>query len=138
MRAATTPKSLRLSADDIERFARIQRYYPEAGSESELIKLAAIRGLSLMEAEVAGSGGGLPKGMTEEDLASVILPRILTVLTWLSRLGRLPHLFAAPIPASNAVTDDRKEADNALDEIDPNAADDIGGLGGDFLGDWPE
>lgn len=138
MAPPTSVKSVRLLPQEVERFARLKRFYPEAASESDMIKLATVRGLALLEAEVVASGGGVSKGMTEEDLASVILPRILPALTWLARMGRLPHLLAAPIPASKAVTDDRKEADNALDEIDPNAADDIGGLGGDFLGDWPE
>lgn len=138
MAPPTSVKSVRLLPQEVERFARLKRFYPEAASESDMIKLATVRGLALLEAEVAASGGGVSKGMTEEDLAAVILPRILPALTWLARMGRIPHLFATPITDSNAVICDRNEADTALDEIDPSAADDIGGLGGDVLGDWPE
>lgn len=130
---ATTTKGVRLTPKELERVNRLRAFYPEASSESELIKLATVRGLLLLEAEVAASGGGISTGMTEGDLASVILPRILPALTWLSRLGRLPHLLAAPITHSNSVTGDRIEPEDAHDELDLSAAGDIGELGGDFL-----
>jgi len=136
MRRATTPKSLRLSADELARFARLQRYVPEATSESALLKLAALRGLALLEAEVAGAGGGVPPGMTEEEVASVILPRILTVVTWLARRGRLPMLGPAPAARPELAPD--AEEHPALAAIDPTAAADLDGLGGDLLGAWPD
>lgn len=138
MAPPTFVKSVRLQPSEVARFARLKRFFPEAASESDLIKLATVRGLALLEAEVAASGGGLPQGVAEDDLAAVILPRILPALTWLVRLGRLPYLFAgAPLPVVGHQTDRTGQSD-ALDPIDLRAAADIDGLGGDFLGDWPE
>ena len=140
--AATTSKGVRLTPRELERVHRLRAFYPEAASESDLLKLATVRGLMLMEAEVTASGGGLPAGMTEDDLAAVILPRILVAVTWLARLGRLPLLVASAnaraITSSNAVTTDSIGEHDQLETMDLTAADDIGGLGGDFLGDWPE
>jgi len=139
---ATAPKSVRYSADELARLGRLRRFYPEADNEADMIRFATQRGLVLMEAEVAAVGGGMPKGMTEDDLASIILPRILAALTWLSRLGRLPFLVSGSGMQSNTVTSDsiglQTPDHEPLDELDLSAADDIGGLGGDFLGDWPE
>lgn len=135
--AATSPKNVRYSATDLARLDRLRQFYPEAANEADMIRLATQRGMVLMEAEVAAAGGGLPKGMTEDMLASVILPRILSALTWLARQGRLPHLFAAPVVSSNSVTDDRLERETSdqdpLDELDLGAISDIDQLGGDFL-----
>jgi len=138
--AATTSKGVRLTPRELERVQRLRAFYPEAASESDLLKLATVRGLMLMEAEVTASGGGLPAGMTEDDLAAVILPRILVAVTWLARLGRLPLVLASAsaITPSNAVTTDSIGEHDQLETLDLTAADDIGGLGGDFLGDWPE
>ncbi|WP_322489378.1 hypothetical protein [Chloroflexus sp.] len=135
--AATSPKNVRYSAADLARLDRLRQFYPEAANEADMIRLATQRGMVLMEAEVAAAGGGLPKGMTEDMLASVILPRILSALTWLAQQGRLPHVFVAPITSPNTVTSDRLEHSEdeheSLDKLDLGAINDIDQLGGDFL-----
>lgn len=135
--APTSPKTVRYAQGELVRLDRLRQFYPEAANEADMIRLATQRGLVLMEAEVAASGGGLPKGMTEEMLASVILPRILSAVTWLARQGRFPQLFMTPVSHSDNVTGDRIEPpgnpEDTLDELDISAANDISDLGGDVL-----
>lgn len=127
---ATTTKGIRLAPSELARVQYLRASYPETTTEAELIKLATVRGLMLLESEVAASGGGLPTGVTEADLASVILPRILPTVLWLARMGRL-DLAGVTSSVPSRHTPDRR--DDEPGDLDLGAAQDISDLGSDFL-----
>lgn len=134
----SAPKSVRFGLEELRRLERLRRFFPEATNEADLIRIAFQRGLILMEAEVAGAGGGVADGLTEEQLAVIALPRMFSALNWLGRLGYLPHLaMAPPMSAPTRIADSVEPNVDTL-AFDPAAADDIGGLGGDFLGAWDD
>jgi hypothetical protein len=129
--ARTTVKGIRLTAQEVRRAGRLRAFFPEAGEEADFNKLVYLRGLVLLEAEVAGAGGGLPPGQTEESLSTIILPRILSVLGLLGRVGKLPQVYPLVPPTERTETAGANEGELT---IDPSAADDVAGLGGgDFL-----
>ncbi len=151
--APTTSKGVRLTPHELERLNRLRPFFPEAATEAEMIRFATQRGLALMEAEVAASGGGMPSGIREEDLATIILPRIIVTVLWLTRIGRLDGVAPAPvsggtidattidattIDATTIDADAPQETEEEAFVIDPSAAGDIDALGGEFLGGWPE
>lgn len=130
----TTTKGIRLTPAELHRAARLRDFFPEVGEEAELHKLVFLRGLLLLEAEVAGAGGGTPPGISEAELGTIVLPRILAVLQLLGRLGKIPPLLGAgdwsPPSLEQRLDAPLEQVDGA---IDATAAQDIERIGSDFL-----
>lgn len=127
----TMVKGLRLTPAELRRASRLRPFFPEAGTEADFTRLIYLRGLLLLEAEVAGAGGGAPPGQREADLAAIVLPRILAALQLLERAGRLPHPAGGPPPTTPGAS---AQGETVEPPIDPQAADDVSGLGGsEFL-----
>lgn len=127
--ARTTVKGVRLTPQELKRAERVRGFYPEATEEAAFTRLVYLRGLLLIEAEVAAAGGGLPPGHSAASLAALAMPRVLPALQLLAAQGVLPGLVVvagAPLPPP--------AGDGELIDIEASAADDVADLGAaDFL-----
>jgi hypothetical protein len=133
----TTTKSTRLSEEEVAFLRKLLPHFPECRSESQLLRNATMLGLWMLA--VSARRPGLPPfgGYAPEDLAALIQTRLLAAIDFLIQQGRLPALLSiiqVQIPPTLPILPTAAPA-SAEYTFDPEVADDMAGLGTDFMDD---
>jgi hypothetical protein len=125
------PRSIRVPHQILEIADRILPLFPEATSQADLLRLAVMRGISLMQAEAAAAGHNLDD---VAPLKATLYRTLLPVILWMVREGYFADLFAVQAKDSPQGQQGKRGVPRSED-IDGQAADDMAGLGADFLWD---
>lgn len=122
------PRSIRVPNQILEIADQLLPLFPEATSQADLLRLAVMRGIAFMQAEAAAAGHHLEVAQSKATLYRTLLPVIL----WMAREGYFADLFAVQAKESPQGQQGKRGAPRSED-IDGQAADDMAGLGADFL-----
>lgn len=126
--ARTTVKSIRLGDEEVSQVASAWRkMFPEASTESDVIRLIFLRGLQLTQAEIAGLTGEAPNGIDEKELALLLVQRVLHVMPLLKRAGYAQTLDIGSKEGGAQTT----EGETYI--IEASAANSVEELGGEIL-----
>lgn len=129
-RRITTPKSLRLTEAEVQQAQRLLAQYPEIPTEAELLRQAALIGMYVLAAAAPDYAGYDPAV-----LARLLRYRIAPAIDLIVAQGALPVLHAllaergGALPAGAVAP----EAQEAVPQIDEQAAADMSELGTGFL-----
>lgn len=126
---------LRITPQDEALLDVVRTFFPETDSEGELAYRLWRRGLEVTLAEAAGVGASLPAGATEQNIARLVVQRLLLCLPLLRRTGLLT-LLGLELTHQNAESElnARSFSGDAEEPVDDQAAAAIASLGGnEFL-----
>src|SRR5262245_48411461 len=135
---STTPKTARLTEDELGFLQRLLPHFPEYRSESQFLHDASLLGLWVLAVAARRPGLSPFGGYDPADLAALIQPRILAVIDFLAEQGRLPVLVsigqalgAGALSAAPALS----LSANSGAEFESEVADDMADLGTGFMDD---
>jgi hypothetical protein len=123
---------LRITKQDEALLDGVRPLLPEAASEGELAYRLWRRGLEVTLAEAVSLGVAPPPGITEAELSSLVIQRLLLSVPLLRRTGKLALLGieASGSPRETSLMGTPRVAGTATDEIDEAAATAVVDLGG--------
>lgn len=139
----TSPIPIRLTIDERARLAALLAHFPELASFSDVLRQALTLGTLLMAVQATRPGQAMPyAGYTPDDLAALLMPRLLPALAFLHAQGALTQGMPS-LPGvidetlgRNTVRDQGAEptaTDNTHRYINQDAADELAAIGTDFL-----
>jgi hypothetical protein len=120
---------LRVSEHDAQLLALVAPFFPEADSAGDLAYRLWRRGLELTLAELAGLGVRLPPELADQQLAILVVQRLLLCLPLLRRTNTLAVL---QLEAAAPAVQPAPEA-GSLTAIDATAATTVAAMGSAFL-----
>jgi hypothetical protein len=129
-RRQTFPKTIRMTAEELERAQDLLPHHPEVSSEAELLRLATLLGLQVLAAQAPDLAGYDPAA-----LAGLLRYRLVGALDLLIDQQALPtlHRLIAEREQRAALHARGSEAEAEEPPINEAAAEELSELGTDFL-----
>jgi hypothetical protein len=127
----TTPKTIRLTREELERVQDLLPHFPEASTEAELLRQATLLGLQVLAAQAPDLAGYAPA-----QLASLLRYRIVGALDLLIDQQALPALHRLIAEREQRAALRARENEVETEEappIDEAVAEELSELGTDFL-----
>jgi hypothetical protein len=138
----TNPVPIRLTAEERARCAALLAHFPELANLSDVLRQALTLGTLMMAVQATRPGQPMPYGgYAPDDLAALLVPRLLPALAFLQAQGALAPCMPSPPPAISQTMvnqdglDQRSEVveDDTRRYINQDAADELAAIGTDFL-----
>lgn len=139
----TNPVPIRLTAEERARCAALLAHFPELANLSDVLRQALTLGTLMMAVQATRPGQPMPYGgYAPDDLAALLVPRLLPALAFLQAQGVLipgtqtTSTSNSQVSAQLMQRDEEVElvAENAARRyINQDAADELAAIGTDFL-----